>query len=774
MSNAVSVAESLSRREQQVAEAYASGLNYRDIASQFGIAPATVRTHIGAIYRKLGVTSKVALVRALAARSDDQKSGGIAANGESPALPRPRDPLLGRSSALSDLRALLNDNNLGLVTLTGPGGSGKTRLSLELASELMAIDGRHVHFIELADIRDPNLMTTKVAQKLGASLSGRRSAVNDLAAFLRDSPTLLVLDNFEQILTAANSIAELLAECPNLTILVTSRAPLQVRGEVEYPVLPLALPPEEGWVDIDELRAVPAAALFEARVAAVQPGFRIDPENADTVAEICRQLDGLPLALELAAARMRLLDTESLRDRLDHRLPLLTRGGRDLPERQKTLRSTIAWSYDLLAKGEKKLFEALSVFIGGFDMESLVSVCSESSANESNLEDDLEALLMASLVQRVEGPNGMIRFQLLETLREYAQEQLDCSSRRDDLLRRHAAYFANLAEIADPKLAGPDQLLWLERLESDHANFRSALAWSLGTEGDPVVGMRITAHLCWFWRMRGYIGEADSWVRSVLAACPEKTPERARALWGLVMMIAGHQEDRVRALTYADEALSVARGVSNEETAWALHALGRVHHASEDMDEAYSAFSESFELFKRIGNMAGCAYSGWKLGSVARDSGDSTQAKSAIDEALIYARRSGDQWALASCILQAGGLELSLKNYADAATHLKESLRLFHTIGARWGMWYAVVRLATSFYMQGYVLRATKLSGFEHALRIATGTDGDATELRYSVSTEQMRRDLGDERFNEAFVMGQAMTLEGAVFYVQSQEDLEQ
>ncbi|MBA2449954.1 MAG: adenylate/guanylate cyclase domain-containing protein, partial [Chloroflexi bacterium] len=408
-------------------------------------------------------------------------------------LPIHPTPLLGRQREVSEVRTLLQDGSR-LVTLTGPGGTGKTRLSLQVAAELLDDFDHGVFLVELAPIVDATLAPSTIAQVLGVRDIGGRPVLDGLKKHLRARKLMLVLDNFEQILTAALVVADLLATSPGLKMLVTSREPLRLRGEREYAVPPLGLPDVHHPPPVETLSGYAAVALFLERAVAVRADFAVTNENAAAVAEICTRLDGLPLAIELAAARMRLLTPQAMVGRLERRLPLLTGGARDLPTRQQTLRNAIGWSHDLLDEPERRLFRRLSAFVGGWSLEAAEEVCDLDDLGVETL-DGLESLVAKSLVKQGEDSSGEARFSMLETIREYAFGQLETSGEVVTVRHRHTQHFLKLAERAAPELRGPNQVAWLDRLTTDHDNARAALTWTQGEGGDLERALRLAAAL---------------------------------------------------------------------------------------------------------------------------------------------------------------------------------------------------------------------------------------------------------------------------------------
>src|SRR6266571_4116672 len=450
--------------------------------------------------------------------------------------PVPRSRLIDREQERAQTQALLQREDVGLVTLTGPGGVGKTRVAVQVAADLAPQFADGVAFISLAALTDPTLVVPTVARALGVSQTGDDSLEERLLEYLQPRDVLLVLDNFEQLVAAAPLAAQALELAPQLKLLVTSREPLRVRDEQLVPVPPLALPDPAHLPDLEHLSEIPAVALFVERAREARPAFTLTSENAAPIVEICQRLDGLPLALELAAAVLSLLSPAALLARLERRLPLLTRGARDLPERQQTLRNTLAWSYDLLVEGEQQLFRLLSVFAGGFTLEAAQAVClpdadgtsSPVQADEGVVLEQLGQLLDKSLVQTQQGTAGEPRFVMLETIREYATEQLAASGEEATVQEWHAHYFLRLAEEVEPHWSNPEGDIWLEQMEREDANLRAALAWSKANQDGVEIGLRLAGALYFYWFLLGSLREGRTWLEEMLARSGSSDRSAAR------------------------------------------------------------------------------------------------------------------------------------------------------------------------------------------------------------------------------------------------------
>jgi predicted ATPase len=570
-------------------------------------------------------------------------------------LPVPRSRLIDREQEVALVQDLLQRADVGLVTLTGPGGVGKTRLAIQVAADLASRFADGVAFISLASLKDPELVELTVARALGVSEADGQAIGERLREYLRPRQLLLLLDNAEQLLSAPPLATRLLDAAPRLKVLVTSREQLRVRDERVVPVLPLALPDPEHLPDLETLARVPAVALFVERVREVQPDFALTAANAQAIAEICRRLDGLPLALELAAARSNVLPPEALLARLVHRLPLLTCGARDVPQRQQTLRNTIAWSYDLLAESEKALFRRLAVFAGGFTLEAVQAVCVLETASTAPSEDDegtvldqLAQLLDKSLVQTQQGEGGEPRFTMLETIHEYAQEQLEASGEAAALQERHADYFLRVALEAYPHMYGPERDVWMERLDREEANLRAALAWSKADKDAVQTGLRLVGVLDFYWILRGSEREGRAWLEGMLERTDgtDRSAARGQALLG-AGWVAWAEGDYAAASLRAEESLSIARvGEDKRAIGIAEWLLGLVRMGQRNNAAALPLLEESRTLFKDLGDGSGEALSLYFLGMAAYFSGDRAAARTHYEESLRLFQQQGDMFGV--------------------------------------------------------------------------------------------------------------------------------
>ena len=649
-------------------------------------------------------------------------------------LPIQATSFFGRDREIAEVEDLLR--TVRLLTLTGPGGTGKTRLSLQVAASVADRFPDGVYFVALGSIDEIDLVAPTIAHEVGIPDRGGAQPMDRLVAHLRDRSVLLVLDNFEQILEAAPLVGELLAAAGGLSILVTSRSPLHVYGEHEYPVPPLAVPDPARLPSLAVLSQYESVALFVDRARAAVPTFAVTNENAPAVAEICVRLDGLPLAIELAAARIKLLSPQAMLDRLGQRLTLLAGGSRDLPARQQTLRGAIEWSYDLLDEGDRQIFAALSVFVSGATYEAIESVCSEP---ELDVFERLASLVDKSLVRRVETAGGDPRFGMLDTIREYAAERLLDSGRRDELRGRHAAWYLELAERAADLVMGPEKRSWLDRLDEEHDNLRAAHACFV-ERADVEMAMRLVAALWRFWQMRGYLAEGLERVRAAIAlpGAEDHPTCLVRALDAAGGLAYWMGEGPV-ATGYYERTLELQRQLGDRAgEAWALYSLAFTftywanptehRFRAEDLVRARETMREAVAIYRELGDRVGEAQALWGGANVLW-----TQAPEVDSAAFAEARQDalqaqaiftdvGNTFMLGWSTYTLALTDLQLGDLDEAQERLTSALRIFHDAGDVTG--YVLVLDALAFRAQrgGEPARAARLAGAVSVLERRTGT----------------------------------------------------
>ena len=676
-------------------------------------------------------------------------------------LPTPLTSFVGREHEMTRVGSLLVSSRL--VTLSGPAGTGKTRLAIETASRFGGELEDGAQFVALAPITDPELVASAVADAVGTK-EGAGSPVEPLIEKLREREMLLVLDNFEQVLPAAGLVGQLLAACPRLRVLVTSRVVLRVSGEQEYRVPPLPLPDPDLPELADKLDEYPATALFLQRAASVDPDFSVGPEDARAIAEICERLDGLPLAIELAAARTRLLTPRAILDRLERRLELLSDGPRDLPARHRTLRQAIGWSYDLLEPRERTLFRRLSACNGGCTLEAAAVAHASSELDgpaDSEILDTLAALVDRSLLRKGEGPVGTPRFWMLGTIREFGLEKLRESGEEPAVRRAHARYFLELAERAAPELTGPEQAEWTARLAADHDNLRAALDWvEANDEGE--LGLRLGAGLWRFWAIRGHLREGRQRLERLIAmpGAGEPTPARAAALSGLGTMI--HESGDFRnARAPLEESLETFRALGDQlGIAGALTNLGWVAVWVSEAEEARSLNEEAAELNRELGQKRGLALALNNLGWLAQMHGDFATARHYHERSVTLCRELGDERGYARSLINRAWADRCQCRLDEAESDLEEAVSVLTRLGERQILGWGSYHLGCVALFRGQLSRATEIleesvetwrrSGNQSGVAWSTMALGESL-------LERNERDRAEELLREAMQLWRAM-----------------
>jgi predicted ATPase/class 3 adenylate cyclase len=676
-------------------------------------------------------------------------------------LTAPPTALLGRGEEVAGVLQLLAEGTR-LVTLTGPGGSGKTRLAQEVAAEALERYPDGVFFVDLAPIRAADYVVPTIASVLGVREHPEEPLPKTLNRYLAERWMLLVLDNCEQVLEAAGNVAALLAQCPQLAVLATSREPLRVRGERVVPVSPLPLPDLQRLPDLPALAQVPSVTLFVERAQAVDPSFALTEDNASATAAICWRLDGLPLAIELAAARVRLLPPEALLARLERSLPFLTRGARDAPARQRTLRETIAWSHALLSSAERALFRRLSVFVGGWTVEA-----AEAVTNPDGTLDVLEGLanlVERSLVRRVEEAAGELRFGLLETIREYGLEQLHASGEALAMRTAHAAYVLALTEQAEPGLFGGQERTWLARLDTELDNIRAALAWS-ATGPNAATGLRLGASLWWYWHMRGLESEGRRWLDQALARRAEVSPDVLVNALIVAGTLAVFQRDDEQGRVLLEESLVLARERADTfRIARAQCMLGALHAWRGDAEPGRALLESCLPVFRELHNATWTGFTLVFLGYTAMLKNDFEQAIQLMDENLAVTQGSGWRSGQAMALGALGMAARGRGDYAQAASLSRAALALRWEHANLPGTAEELVSMADVAAGLGDPERAVRLLGAAARLRESHGLPGlEAYNAAHDKVVRTTRTALGDDGFAEAWAAGQALRLEEAI-----------
>ena len=676
-------------------------------------------------------------------------------------LPTQLTTFLGRRTELDEIARLLSGTRI--LTLTGPGGTGKTRLSLQAAAEAAANFPGGVYFVPLAPITDVELVASSILQAVGLHEASGRPPEERLIEHLRERRLLLLLDNFEQIVEAAPLVARILREAPSVKVLVTSRGPLRISGEQEFPVPPLGLPDPAHLPDVEALSQYEAVALFIERALTAKPDFAVTNENAPAVAEITARLDGLPLAIELAAARIKLLPPKAMLARLEHRLSLLESGARDLPARQRTLRGAIEWSYDLLDDSQRRLFARLSVFRGNAGLEEIERVCGPAEELGTDVLDGLSSLVDHGLLRQQE-EDDEARFTMLETIGEYAAQRLDAVAEADEMRERHAATYLELAEVAQPELTGPDQKRWLDRLERDHDNIRAALA-RLTERRDAERALRLGAAVWRFWQIRGHLQEARERLSAALTmeeAC-ENPRARSRGLEA-AGGVAYWQGDFDAARAWYERALAIERehgdraGVAN-----ALYNLSFTYFIPKsDVETGRRLIEESVGIYRELGDPAGMFKALWGLGNSLLFSEQYERARDVYNESLSVARSTGDRFNIGWSLYMYAVTEQVLDRLEAARDLYHEALTLFSASGDISGIALCLSGFYDLAFKAGDMPRAARLAGAAAAIQQATGTG-----LMVSSGLEAKRTPLEAVRDAdpEAFADGESWSPERAVAY---------
>jgi predicted ATPase/DNA-binding CsgD family transcriptional regulator len=693
-------------------------------------------------------------------------------------LPIQVTSLVGREAATATATALLRRPEVRLLCMIGTGGIGKTRLAIEVATELLEDFTDGVTFVALAPLRDPDMVLSTITNTLGLQESGSAPATDSLHTYLRDKRLLLVLDNFEHLMPAAPVVGELLTTCPNLKLLVTSREVLHLRAEQQFSVPPLAVPDRKHVAQVQSLTEYPALELFLQRARAVKHDFQLQESNAQALAEICTRLDGLPLAIELAAARIGMFSPQALLARLDHRLQVLTHGHTDLPERQQTLRKTIQWSYGLLRSEEQRLFRQLSVFVGGCTLQAITAVCTafDGSCEAGEVLEGIASLIDKSLVQQTEQQGQEPRLVMLETIREYGLECLHESGEIELVQSRHARYFLTLVEEREPQYFGTQAIAVQDQLEREFENLRAAMK-CLAESGEQELALRLAGALWWFWYARGHLSEGHQWYEQLLGkseGIPTEVRAQALVSFGWVAYILG---DNAHAGSPLRESLSLYRQLGNKEkTGVALHRLGLVAEYEGDFVSAQALQEEALQLFTELEHKEGIADSALALSYIHFESGDYLGAHKLAEQAVMLFREIDDQWGLVTSLLGLARTVLLFGDERTAQNLAKESLALSIRLDDKYMIALCLEQLAEIAVARDELERAAQLWGAEEALEEKAHAMGNTIKsLPYEkmiakFSAKAAYHHPGEQGFAAARAQGRALTPEQVLAALESVE----
>lgn len=753
--------DTLNEREQEILQRLSVGLSDQQIANELFLSLNTVKWYNRQIYSKLGVKSRTQAAAHMRNHGSLESKISMPQPVSRNNLPAQTHLFIGRSREMAEVKQLLHTSHL--LTLTGTGGTGKTRLALQVAAEVAEAFADGVYFVDLAPLSDHTLVAKAIARSLEVFEQPTKPLPDTLTQVLAQRELLLLIDNFEHVIKAAPLLSRLLAASSRLKILATSREPLRIVGEQEYLVPPLSLPLVES-PSIQSLTASEAGLLFVRRTQMVLPRFTLSEETAPVIGQICTRLDGLPLALELAAARCKLFTPLALLERLEGArenspLRLLAGGTRDAPPRQRTLRDSIAWSYNLLDEGEQRLLARLAVFRGGCSLEAAESICGENLSID--VLDGLASLVDKNLVQQREMLGGEPRFFMLEMIQEYAREQLEIQGEKETIRRRHAAYFAELAERADPELRLAGYEYWTRRLEQNLENSRAALEWSLD-EGDVTLGVRLAGALCLFWYSNGHHVEGRRWTQQLLERLDEASPVyHPRFLFGAGHLAFLYNFDLGKALF--TRALDSSRDLGDRpQMAWALALLG--YTMLQEPAAALPLVEESLIVFRELDHPPGIAQALNIIGEIARFSGDDNHARRAYEECLAVSQQTGETRRICFIYQNLAFISFHEGNLEHARELGRQGLQIAQTLHNRLELAKALTLLAGIIGILGDPQQAARLFGTSEIALERLGAFhqlNDKREIDNMIAA--VRAKLDEATFQAAWAEGCTLALEQAV-----------
>lgn len=767
--------EPLTPRETEILTLLVQGLPNAAIAGRLGMALSSIKWYVRQIYAKLGVKSRRdAAARAEELGLDEHIVSGSAPDriragreGRQSNVPVPRSSFVGRTGEMATVKQLLVSPAVRLLTLTGPAGCGKTRLAREVAAELVPALQGGVGWIDLAPLTDPALVPQGAASALNVSERPGQTTLDALVRHLHAAKTLLVLDNCEHLIAACGELAQaLLAACPDLKLLATSREALAVAGEITWPVPPLSLPPSDR-LPVTQLMESEAICLFVERARASLSTFVVTEHNADSVAQVCRRLDGIPLAIELAAARIKVLAAAQIAERLDDALGLLRRGGGLTASRHETLGAALDWSHNLLSSGERALLRRLAVFSGGFALEAAEAVCGRAPLESHQILDTLSDLVDHSLIEVGSPSAGIRRFRMLEIVHQYAGEKLEAAGEFIALHDRHFDWCLALVEQAQPELYGPRQAEWVARLEQERGNLRAALGWSLDQPDRVESGIRVAFALAQFWQLRGDFAEGLAWLERLHArGAGAALPLRANLLEaeGLLRLHWGSSDDAQRAIEQAAALYQEAGdsgGVGRQ-----LHLLAHVALGRGEPVKALEFAGQALQILRAAGDQWWISACLFALGDGAFLQGDLGRAAKCYEESLALCRETGHAFAIARRLVRLGQVARARSDLAEARKRLADGLALARQVGDNWGVTMAVGALGALMLAEGQPERAAGLLGAAQArLDSIAAHFWPLDRFEYDRTLQTLDSMLGPEAAGHHADQGRALSLEQAVTY---------
>jgi predicted ATPase/transcriptional regulator with XRE-family HTH domain len=678
-----------------------------------------------------------------------------------PSLPAPPNQLIGREREVNALVSLLTQPVAPLVTITGPGGVGKTRIALAAGHALQGSFHDGVYFFELASIRDADLLLPTIAERFRIRVGDPESILQQLFRYFSRRRLLLILDNAEHIRIAVANLASVLATDSDAQVLVTSRAGLRISAEHEFPISPLRLPDWDNTQTAGGLQSYPAIQLFVQRAQQVRPDFVLTASDSLAISRICSYLDGLPLAIELAAARVKVLSPGQIAAKLVDRLGFLTGGFTDAPDRHQTMRATIAWSYELLNEQDRQWFNRLSAFVGGWTLEAAEALA---TAGTDVVESHFRLANDNLIYSAPQHSGGQTRFHMLETVREFGQEQLELLGERDDVLRQHARYYLDFSEQAEPELRGPDQIAWLHSVEGEMGNIRAALEWAARPDIDPESGLRIGGALAWYWECRGPVSEGREQLTRALSREGGTPATRMKALAG-AGWLAHIQRDSSDARTFLNKARSIAGDLEDSwMVAWTTHLLGRVAYFDGDAEAAYRLGRESLEVAREIDDEWIIAWAYHLLALAAHINGDLGPAREYYEGSLEIRNRIGYPEGAATVTGLLGMLTLHEGDHVSAFALLRQSLEMNQQLGARWLVENMIANIVSISAGVGDFDRAARLAGFVSTMSDVVGAGPiPIAEAAFNEGASIARDKLGDDLYEQLSAAGSQMTMDEAI-----------